>query len=60
MLSKLQARQAILNLVVAHYPKDTWIALQTGTVWGYQEPWASTRNDPRFASIPGQHRFRAC
>lgn len=60
MLSKLQARQAILNLVVTHYPEDTWTALQTGAAWAYQEAWTSTRNDPRFASIPGQRRFRAC
>jgi len=59
MLSKMQARQAILNLVVAHYPEGTWATLQTGASWAYQEAWASTRHDPRFASIPGQRRFRA-
>ena len=59
MLSKPEARQAILNLVVAHYPRATWTAVQRGTAWAYQEAWASTRDDPRFARVEGQRRFRA-
>ena len=59
MLSKPEARQAILNLVVTHYPKDTWPAVQLAATGSYHDAWASTRDDPRFALTPGQRRFRA-
>jgi hypothetical protein len=59
MLSKPEARQAILKLLIASYPKDAWIGMERGTAWAYQEAWSSTREDPRFAGIPGHRRFRA-
>ena len=59
MLSKPEAREAILSMIIAHYPQDVWAGLERGTAWAYREAWSSTRDDPRFAKTPGQRRFRA-
>ena len=61
MPSKPEARQAILNLVVAHYPRATWTAVQRGTAWAYQEAWASTPDrigdDDNVVSLDRIRRF---
>lgn len=59
MLSKPEAREAILELLIENYPKDAWIGIERGAAWAYQEARSSTQEDPRFASIPGHRRFRA-
>jgi hypothetical protein len=59
MLSKPEAREAILNMIVTEYPREVWPSLMRGSDWAYQEAWTSTRDDPRFAKTSGQRRFRA-
>jgi hypothetical protein len=59
VLSKPEAREAILRILLENCPKKTWEMLELATRAAYHEAWASTRDDPRFAKVPGQRRFRA-
>lgn len=57
MISKPEARAALLAKIVLTVPRGFWRSAIAGTAWAYGEALTSTKNDPRF--LPTQGRFRA-
>jgi len=59
LLSKPEARLAILDLIIRYYPREIWPTVERNTAGAYYDAWSSTRSDPRFSRTTAQHRFRA-
>lgn len=57
MLSRVEAREAVLSMITATVPRGIWQGLPGGAAWAYGEAHNSTRNDPRV--LTAQARFRA-
>lgn len=57
MIDRLEARDAILEMVAATVPRIAWEELLRGAAWAYREAMVSTRNDTRV--LPSHARFRA-